>query len=64
MALSNQRVCPAAMVPAAIAVSIHGESFEDPVEQKALVEFMEKLEAEYAWPTQAAVDALKEAWSS
>lgn len=64
LALSNQRVCPSAMVPAAIAISIHGENFEDAMEQQALIDFMDKLEAEHAWPTQAAIDALKEAWNS
>ena len=62
LALSNSK-CSAALVTAAVGVAMFGEYFEDKGEQEALVEMMIKLETEHAWPTQAAVDALREAWS-
>lgn len=64
MALSNKR-CPPAMVDAAVvAISMCGAYFGESrrEEQNAIVEFLEQLEADHAWPTNSVVVALREAW--
>lgn len=63
MALSNTK-CPPAMVDAAVAISMCGAYFGDSrrEEQDAIVQFLERLEAEHAWPTNSVVVALREAW--
>lgn len=52
----------AAMVTAAVGISLFGEYFHDDGEQKAIIDFMETLEYLHAWPTETVVSALKEAW--
>lgn len=61
LALSNPK-CPAAMVTAAVGVSLCGEYFHDSDEQDAIVRFITKLEDDHAWPTKTVVDALRDAW--
>lgn len=62
LALSNKT--PIAMIDATHIISVCGSYFEnsEPTEQNALVSFLEKVESEYAWPTEGVITALKEAW--
>lgn len=63
LALSNQK-CPSAMVTAGVWIALCGEYFVDPGEQEAIVQFMEGLDNEHAWPTRKVIEALREAWNS
>ena len=52
----------AGMTTAAIGISIGGEFFDKVEEQRAIVQFLQTLEEEHAWPTRSIVEALREAW--
>jgi len=52
----------AGMVIAALGISIGGEFFDKPQERRAIVEFLNTLEAEHAWPTKSILRALQDAW--
>jgi hypothetical protein len=62
LALSNPKWITL-LITAAVGIAMFGEYFEEKAEQEALIKMMNTLESEHAWPTQAAVDALREAWS-
>ncbi|KAJ4301661.1 hypothetical protein N0V90_003754 [Kalmusia sp. IMI 367209] len=51
------------MTTAAIGISIGGEYFHGAEEQNAIIDFLNKLEEEHAWPTMSVVLALREAWN-
>lgn len=61
MALPNKSF-QGGMTGAAIGIAIGGEYFHDPGEQEAIIEFLNILDEEHAWPTKPVVDALQEAW--
>jgi hypothetical protein len=61
LALSNKK-CQAPMVTAGVGVSMCGEYFHERREQKAIIEFMETLADEHAWPIEAVVKTLADAW--
>lgn len=62
LALANKGL-QAGMTGAAVGISIGGEYFQDPEEQEALIDFLNILDEEHAWPTRGVIDALREAWS-
>lgn len=61
LALSN-RNHQAIMVTAAVGVSMCGEYLRDPGEQAAIINFLDVLENEHAWPTRTVKSALRDAW--
>lgn len=61
IAMSN-RQCPPALVTAYLGIAICGDSFEDPLEQAALLGLLDEMEARYAWPAGNTRHLLKEAW--
>lgn len=54
----------AAMVTAAVGISMCGEYILNPGEQKAIEDFLDVLEREHAWPTQSIIAGLRESWRS
>lgn len=54
----------AGMTTAAIGVSIGGEFFDQVQEQRAVVQFLETVEEEHAWPTKSIIHALRDAWGA
>lgn len=53
---------PPALVTAYLGIAICGDSFEDPLEQAALLGLLDEMEARYAWPAGNTRHLLKEAW--
>ncbi|KIW70095.1 hypothetical protein PV04_02401 [Phialophora macrospora] len=51
-----------AMVQAYVAIVVCGEYFSDPVEQRALLEILERLKNDHGWPTARAATQLKRDW--
>ena len=61
LAVSNPG-SPPALVTAAVGISVCGEYFVNAGEREALVELLEDLQCQHAWPTEATVRALRAAW--
>lgn len=61
LGVSNSTMQPA-LVTSAVGISMCGEYFTDPMEQKALLDVLVSLEMKHAWPTDATITALKRAW--
>ncbi|KIX07884.1 uncharacterized protein Z518_02538 [Rhinocladiella mackenziei CBS 650.93] len=60
-AMSNPSSQPA-MIQAYMAIAICGEDFTDPVEQRALLEILDRLENDLGWPTGKTATDLKRGW--
>jgi hypothetical protein len=61
IALSNRTSQPA-LVMAAMAISMCGEYFSDPAQQRGMIDLLVELELEHAWPTSKIVRDLKLLW--
>lgn len=61
IAMSNRK-CPPALVTAYLGIALCGDRFEDPLEQRALLAFLDQLETGHGWPTGDTRQTLKEAW--
>ncbi|RDW78676.1 uncharacterized protein DSM5745_05528 [Aspergillus mulundensis] len=61
LALSNKK-SQATLVTAAIVISMCGETFVDPATQKALLDVLSFIKREHAWPSQAVLLGLQNAW--
>lgn len=62
IAVSNQSAQPA-LVMAHMAIAVCGEYFTNTYEQKSMIDLLQQLEAEHAWPTAKTVVDLKQAWA-
>lgn len=61
LGVSNSKFQPA-LTTAAVGISVCGEYFADPREQKALIDILVNLELKHAWPTETTITALRRAW--
>lgn len=61
-AVSNRSAQPA-LVMAHMAIAVCGEYFTNTYEQKGMIDLLEGLESEHAWPTAKTVADLKTAWA-
>lgn len=61
IAVSNRK-CPPALANAFLGIVMCGDHFEDPLEQEALLGFLDKMEAGYGWPAGDTRQTLKESW--
>lgn len=62
IAVSNRSAQPA-LVMAHMAIAVCGEYFTNSYEQKGMIDLLEALESEHAWPTAKTVADLKLAWA-
>jgi hypothetical protein len=62
IAVSNRSAQPA-LVMAHMAIAVCGEYFTNIYEQKGMIDLLEALESEHAWPTAKTVADLKSAWA-
>jgi hypothetical protein len=62
LALSNPSSQPA-MVTAGLAITLCGEYFDDAGEQTALLDLLETLQNDHAWPTKELASNLMKAWN-
>jgi hypothetical protein len=61
IALGNRRT-PPGLVTACMGIAMCGEHFVERHEQEALIEVLEELEGEHAWPSASTQDVLKKSW--
>lgn len=58
----GQKKMPPSQVTAMTSISTVGELFDDPLDKRAIMAFLDDLEDTHAWPCSETRKALEEAW--